>query len=201
MHSLLALFLAASLQIFGVQWSVPDASDWETAQYESQPVLRLKNGKEPPANGPRRPMQFAIAETAPFSKVTIEAEVKPLGRSLMIVFAYRDAAHFDYAHLSADMASKQPHHNGIFHVYGGERVRISPESGPAAFTGTQQWFHVRLTHDGETGVVNVEVNGKSVPALHAVDLSLTSGKVGLGSFDETAEFRNVKINGAAAGRV
>jgi hypothetical protein len=29
--------------------------------------------------------------------------------------------------------------------------------------------------------------------LHAVDLSLGPGKVGLGSFDETGAFKNIKI--------
>jgi hypothetical protein len=32
-----------------------------------------------------------------------------------------------------------------------------------------------------------------LPALKAVDLSLGGGKAGIGSFDETAEFKNVKI--------
>jgi hypothetical protein len=191
--------LAASLRIFGFTWNVPDASDWQIAGDGSQSVLRLKTGKEPPATGPRRPAQFAVAQAGPFTKVVVEADVKPLARSLMIVFAYRDEAHFDYAHLSVDTASKQPHHNGIFHVYGGERVRISDVSGPAAFPASQDWYHVVLTHDGNSGSVDVVVDGKSVPALHAVDLSLTSGRIGLGSFDETAEFKNVKITGSGTG--
>jgi hypothetical protein len=39
------------------------------------------------------------------------------------------------------------------------------------------------------------VNGKRNPSLEAVDLSLRHGRVGLGSFDETGDFRNVKITG------
>jgi hypothetical protein len=198
MHFFSLLFFSAVLRIFGFSWSVPDPGDWQIAGSGSEAVLRLKNGKEPPATGPRRPMQFAVAQTSPFSKVKIEADVKPLGRSLMIVFAYRDEAHFNYAHLSVDTAAKQSHHNGIFHVYGGERVRISPDSGPAAFAATQRWYHVVLTHDGGTGEVNVRVEGKLIPALHAVDLSLASGQIGLGSFDETAEFKNVHISGLSA---
>jgi hypothetical protein len=193
------LLAASTLRIFGFNWSVPDANDWQITGEGSGAVLRLKTGKEPPASGPRRPAQFALAETGPFTKVKVEADVKPLARSLMVVFAYRDEAHFDYAHLSVDTAAKQSHHNGIFHVYGGERVRISSESGPAAFPASQRWYHAILTYDGTTGSVDVSVDGKSVPALHAVDLSLTSGRVGLGSFDETAEFKNVKISGTATG--
>jgi len=37
------------------------------------------------------------------------------------------------------------------------------------------------------------VDGKPVPALTAVDVSLGAGRIGIGSFDEKAEFKNVKI--------
>ena len=196
MNFFLSFFFAANLlHVFGFDWAVPDRADWTTSPEGGQQVLTLKNGKEPPASGPRRPFQFAVAETSGYSKVDVEADVQPLGKSLMIVFAYRDAAHFNYAHLSVDTATKEPHHNGIFHVYGGERVRISPETGPAAFPEGRHWYHVLLSEGGASGGVKVSVDGKPVPALRAVDLSLTSGRVGLGSFDETAEFKNVRITG------
>lgn len=190
-----ALFAAETLAAFGYTWTVPDAGDWSVAQEDGATVLRLVKPREPNPS-PRRPIQFALAGTSDFGNVTVEADIKPLGHSVMVVFAYRDPAHFDYAHLSIDTATQEPHHNGIFHVYGGERVRISPVEGGAAFPdGNNRWYHVRLTREGSTGGVHVMVDGRDVPALHAVDLSLRSGKVGLGSFDETGEFKNVKIGG------
>ena len=128
----------------------------------------------------------------------VEADVKPLGRSVMIVFAYHDPAHFDYAHFSTDPGTKVAVHNGIFHVYGGERIRISSPSGPPSFPANKRWYHVVLTYDGRTGTVHADVDGKPVPALRAVDLSLTDGKIGFGSFDETGEFKNIKITGTPA---
>ncbi len=196
---LVALLSAAgSLHVFGYTWAVPNIADWRIDQEDGAPVLHLLVGREPPP-GPRRPFQFAVADTAEFGSVTIEADARPLQRSLMIVYAYRDAAHFDYAHLSIDTAVKQPHHNGIFHVYGGERVRISPEGGPAAFAASDRWYHIRVAQDGKTGTVQVTVDGRMIPALHAVDMSLTTGKAGIGSFDETADFKNVTIRGVALG--
>jgi hypothetical protein len=182
-----------TLQIFGRTWSVRAASDWKVDQEGGTQVLRLVTHRGP-LPGPRRPIQFALTEVPHYSRLTVEADVTALGRSLMIVFAYRDEAHFDYAHLSTDTAAKQPVHNGIFHVYGGERVRISSERGPAAFGESGHWYHVKLTHDAATGAVAVTVDGKAVPALEAVDRSLGPGKIGLGSFDETGAFKNVKIS-------
>jgi hypothetical protein len=194
----LSLLAAEQLHLFGYNWTVPNASDWKITQENGTPVLDLLVGKEPPSTLPRRPMQFAIASTPDFGKVMVEADVMPLGRSVMIVFAYQDPAHFDYAHLSTDPGTKVAVHNGIFHVYGGERVRISSPLGPPSFPVNHRWYHVVLTHDGRTGTVNVDVDGKPVPSLRAVDLSLPGGKVGIGSFDETGEFKNVRITGSPA---
>lgn len=183
---------ADSIRVFGREWTVPVASDWKIEQQDGAEVLRLVEHRGP-LPGPRRPIQFALRDVENYGRLTVEADVKPLGGSLLIVFAYRDEAHFDYAHLSVDPGSKQPVHNGIFHVYGGERVRISSEQGPAAFAASGRWYHVRLEHDAPTGTVRVTVDGQSVRALDAVDRSLGPGKAGFGSFDETGEFKNVKI--------
>ncbi len=186
-----SLNAADTLRVFGREWQVPADTDWKVDQEDGTEVLRLVQARGP-LPGPRRPIQFALADTD-YARVSVEADVKPLARSLLIVFAYRDPAHFNYAHLSTDTGTKQPVHNGIFHVYGGERVRISSERGPAAFTATGRWYHIMLNHDAQAGTVSVVVDGEALPALKAVDLSLAGGKVGIGSFDETAEFKSVKI--------
>ena len=190
---------ADTIKIFGHEWTIPAASDWQVDQEDGTPVLRLVKSRGP-LPGPRRPIHFALTETQGSGRLTVEADVKPLGRSLLIVFAYLDEAHFDYAHFSTDTAAKQPVHNGIFHVYGGERVRISPERGPASFAASGRWYRVKLTYDPATGAVRVMVDGQAVPALEAVDRSLGPGKVGIGSFDETAVFKNVKITSAETPR-
>ena len=198
MKTLITLFACAvaahgadTIDAFGRHWSVTDAADWKLVADNGPPVLRLLVPREP--GTPRRPSQFALAEIPPYRRLTFDVEVKRNESSLILVFAWRDAGHFNYAHLSADTARAQPHHNGVFHVYGGERVRISAETGPAALV-TPDWHKVRLVHDARTGKVTVTVDGKRVPSIEATDASLGAGRVGLGSFDETAQFRNVKIN-------
>jgi hypothetical protein len=139
-------------------------------------------------------MKDALLESKAFSEVTVEGEIKRNGRSLIIVYAWRDDAHYDYAHISVDTAASQNVHNGMFHIFGGERVRISSLEGPGSLP-TGDWTPVKLVFDGETGHCYVEVNGKRNPSLDAVDLSLRQGRVGIGSFDETGDFRNVKVTG------
>ena len=179
-----------SLSVFGHRWAVEKPSDWAV----EDGVLKLLVSSEPPAGQPRRPTHFALAETPMFRRVTVEAEIKRNGKSLIIVYAWQDANHYNYAHISSDTALQSNMHNGMFHIFGGERVRISSVDGPGSLP-TQEWTPVKLGFDGESGRCYVAVNGKRNPSLEAVDLSLRSGRVGLGSFDETGEFRNVKITG------
>jgi hypothetical protein len=157
-----------------------------------------------PALQPRRPTQYAVAETGDFIRGVVELEVKkePAAArnrhtSLMIAYAWKDDNHFNYVHLSVDSASEQIVHNGVFHVYGGERVRISPAAGPGTLPG-EEWHKVKLVYDGTTGLVEVYVDGKTSPAMRAVDLSLGAGKFGIGSFFDMGSFRNVKITGTLA---
>jgi hypothetical protein len=184
---------ADTIEAFGHKWIVPNASDWKVEQEDGKPVLHLLVAR--PQEKPRRPLQFALADTPPWQQVVLECDMKRAGGSMILVYAYRDASHFNYAHLSVDEGTKQPVHNGIFHVYGGDRVRISREQGPAAMPLDTEWYKVQLKYDGSTGVVNVSVNGRELPSLKAVDLSLGAGKVGIGSFFEKGSFRNVKITG------
>ena len=56
-------------------------------------------------------------------------------------------------------------------------------------------------HGGGEGKRNqrvyLEVNGHRSASLEAVAVSLRHGQVGMGSFDETGDFWNVKIHGEA----
>ena len=198
---LFPVFLSAadSIEAFGLRWTVPAKADWKLEKLDGFPTLSLLVAK--PTLQPRRPTQFALAETPDYLTATLEAEVKKEPKalrnrknSLIFIYAYRDADHFNYAHLSDDTGAASPHHNGIFHVYGGDRVRISSTDGAATLT-EEKWYKVRLVYDGRSGKVEVFVDGKTSPSLRAVDLSLTAGKIALGSFFDTGQFRNVRIQG------
>ena len=73
-------------------------------------------------------------------------------------------------------------------------MRISSLNGPASLP-SEDWHHVKLDYDGSTGTVSVTVDGQSNISLKGVDMSLGAGRVGLGSFFETADFKNLKITG------
>ncbi|HSW50801.1 MAG TPA: hypothetical protein VLH09_11535 [Bryobacteraceae bacterium] len=126
---------ADTIEAFGYRWRVPVAGDWKVLEEDGVETLRLLVFR--PSTQPRRPVQYALAEPPDSLRVRLEVEVKrepesprQMHPSLILVYAWRDAEHFNYAHLSADAAADLANHNGIFHVPGGDRVRISGETAP-----------------------------------------------------------------------
>lgn len=191
---------AETVEAFGLRWRAPIAADWKVEKIGGSEVVSLLVPR--PALQPRRPSQFLVAETPDYLRVTVEGEMKPEPKearnrrtSLMIAYAWRDEDHFLYAHLSVDSPEKVAVHNGIFKVDGGDRVRISPATGPASLTH-EGWHKVKLAYDGASGKVEVWVDGKTSPALTAVDRTFGAGKVGIGSFFDMGQFRNIRISGS-----
>lgn len=188
---------AESIEVFGHRWTVPVAADWKVATDDGTQVLRLLVAR--PMTSPRRPVQFALAETPDLSGVEFEVEARkePYAArnrrtSLIFVYAFRDPDRFNYVHLSVDAPSLAAHHNGVFHVFGGERVRISSIEGPGSLR-EDAWQTVRLHFDGSTGKVRVWVDGQTSPSLTATDESLRAGRIGMGSFFDYGEFRNFRM--------
>jgi hypothetical protein len=185
---LLSLALAAdSITAFGQRWQVPVAGEWSFANGE----LRMLVARPQEAN-PRYPVQYAVLEGPDLDSFTLECEVRRDSGSLILVYNWQGPAHFNYVHLSVDSPEKVAVHNGIFHVYGSDRSRISKAAGPGSLP-TRDWIPVRLDYDAPSGKMVARVGGQELPSLTGVDLSLTRGKVGLGSFFETAQFRNFRL--------
>ena len=65
---------ADTIEVFGLRWKVPIAADWKVTTQEGVPTLELLVPR--PSTQPRRPTQFALADTPDYLQVTVEAEVK-----------------------------------------------------------------------------------------------------------------------------
>jgi hypothetical protein len=176
-----------------VEWSLDGSGAWTIA--DGKLVLE-KAGK--PAGPIRRPAALAILKTDPLRKVTLKAEVRStapqdvLRRDVNLVFGYESPSRFYYVHLSGVTDAV---HHGIFLVADADRRRIDDGKGPPQLKD-QNWHRVRLERDGATGRIEVYVDGSEAPVLVASDTTIRTGRVGLGSFDDTGEFRGIEIAGS-----
>ena len=186
------------IRCFGNNWRVRTAADWKAEAAADGEVLHL-NVPRPQEANPRAPVQYALLESEPLACFTLDVEVKSdiESASLILVYAWKDPLHFNYVHLSTDAAREQPVHNGVFHVYGGDRVRISNDEGPCALAHPTAWTHVHIVYDSLKHLVETWINGEINPSLRAADFSLGAGSIGLGSFFNTGSFRTFAMRPGA----
>ena len=173
-------------------WHLDGSGSW---RIDAGKLILSKAGV--PSGPIRRPAALAILKTKPLLHVSVEAEILSTAapdvarRDLDIVVGYESPARFYYIHLSA---TSDDVHNGIFLVNNADRVRIDSGKGKPQLTDFS-WHRVRVERDGRSGRIAVFMDGSATPDLEAIDTTISRGLVGLGSFDDTGEFRNIVVKG------
>jgi hypothetical protein len=183
-------------------WNQPDALDgWDldgsgTWTASSGGLLMLEKPGTP-AGPIRRPAALAILRTPPLDRVRLEVQLRCTAppdvvyRDLQIVFGYESPARFYYAHLSGITDAV---HNGVFLVNRADRRRIDSGATPPVLRD-REWHRIRLDWAGETGRIQIFVDGSPAPAFDLTDATIRAGRVGVGSFDDTGEFRQMSVTG------
>lgn len=117
-------------------------------------------------------------------------------QSLCLFFGYRDAAHMYYVHFGRRTSDTS---NQVFIVNGKDRTPISTKttSGTAWDDG---WHHARIVRRAESGTIEVYFDDMRTPAMSAVDTTFATGRVGIGSFDDTGQFDNVVLRAVTTAR-
>jgi len=177
-------------------WQFPFPEDWVVKEEGPSHFLHMLRNREPLV--PRRPQQFARIKGINVGSFTLEARLRRSGKSMAIAFNYVDNLHFYYAHLSADSGAKVDVHNGIFLVDGAPRRRIAGTEAAPALPDTN-WQAVRIERNRASGCIKVFVDNDPQPRFSVIDNTFKCGQVGLGSFDETGDFADVKLSSTDAG--
>lgn len=109
----------------------------------------------------------------------------------MRVFGYQDAAHLYYVHLGK---TADPHANSIFIVNSADRLSIA-KTRNSGTNWDDNWHTVRIVRKVKEGSIEVFFDDMTKPVMTAEDRSFTWGQVGLGSFDDTGNFDDVRLWG------
>jgi hypothetical protein len=172
------------------QWDIDGSGQWRM----SGNVLQLHTAGVP-AGPIRKPAAVAIFKSAPVGDFTLEVDVRSTApvdldvRDVLLIFGYQSPTRFYYVHLSKKTDAV---HNGIFLVNDADRKRLDLPTSVGRLVD-QQWHRVRLVREAASGQIRVFFGSDPNPVLSAVDATLASGRVGVGSFDETAEFRAMEL--------
>jgi hypothetical protein len=124
------------------------------------------------------------------AEVRLDTPVPIVNRDVVVIFGYQSPTRFYYVHLAAKV---DPVHNGIFLVNDADRKRLDQPTSTAHNTD-QAWHRYRLERDAQRGDIRVFWDDLAAPVLTANDRTLLDGRVGVGSFDETGEYRNLRVD-------
>lgn len=178
-------------------WSLAVPADWKVVEQGGNHVLRLDKAGPVGAN-PRRPVKMALWKAGCVGSFDLDVRVKrdPILQTegdVLVIFGFQDKLHFYYAHLSSDDGNVAVH-NGLFRVNGGDRERIAG-TGARPVLPDESWHRIRVMRNVQSGEIKLFVDDDAEPRFQVSDRTHGFGLVGVGSFDNTGEFDDLRLRG------
>ena len=174
-------------------WTPTDQKAWAVTKQDGSGVLHLKGQSDykQPVQSPKSIIW--LLKEGPDSFV-MDAVVKSTGkagghRDLCLFFGKQDDSHFYYVHLAP---KADPRAHSVFAVDGKPRVSIVQERTDGVDWG-DDWHRVRLIRNAESGAIEVYFDDLEKPIMTAKDKRFIGGSIGLGSFDNTGYFDDLRI--------
>jgi hypothetical protein len=178
-------------------WDFTDKSAWRIRLLDDRHKRVLEQfqaSKYQPAV--RSPLNIALLQGHGLGDFVLDLQVRSTTRDyghrdICLFFGYQDPSHFYYVHLGkqADDAA-----NSIFLVNGKPRVSIA-EKRTNGTPWTDGWHHVRILRTVKDGLIQVYFDDMKSPAMSSHDQTFAHGRLGVGSFDDTGMFDEIRIWG------
>jgi hypothetical protein len=180
------------------RWEPTDPAAWTLGKDGERAVWGLNKRTSAYQPKVRSPHNVALVEDLELTDTVITFQVKSTRdtgghRDCCVFFNWRDPEHFYYVHLGAkpDPASGQ-----IMIVDGAPRRPLTKNTKPVPWD--DQWHTVKLVRDVDSGRIAVYFDDLETPLIETTDTTFTSGRVGIGSFDDMNDFTDVKVSGRKA---
>jgi hypothetical protein len=180
------------------RWEPSDPKAWkvlDTGKGEVYSQFQQSNYKPPH----RSPFNVALVKDVTVGDFVLEAKVQSTGkdvphRDVCLFFGYQDDARFYYVHLAK---KTDDHANQIFIVNKADRTKISTKTTDGT-RWDDGWHAVKIVRTVADGKIEVYFDDLKTPAMTAKDTTFTWGRVGVGSFDDTGNWDDIKLRGVKA---
>lgn len=174
------------------EWTIVEGGEWQLVDHPQRGrILELSASGEPPAEPVRRAANVLLLPSPAVESFSLEFDAKtPLpdhkGADVIVVFGYQDPHHYYYAHISND--SDDRFHHIIMKVDGSQRTRtlVDNEQAPLPVLNGK-WQKIRLTR-ASNGRIEIFVDDMPEPTLTTDDSEWLKGRVGIGTFNDPAQF-------------
>ena len=174
-------------------WEATDPKACRTEEGRGGKVLALfgKSDYEPKV---RSPYNISLIREPVVESFVLEVKMLSTTknyehRDLCLIFGHQDPSHFYYVHIAN---KADAHANSIFIVDGKPRESIA-KTRTGGTKWDDQWHTVRLVRDVKNGTIEVFFDYKPDPIMTAVDHTFKWGRVGVGSFDDTGQFDDIRL--------
>lgn len=177
------------------RWEPTDTAAWKVIDVGmGKAFSQFKQSTYKPPH--RSPFNFALVKDLIVGDCVLEARVVSTARDyphrdVCLIFGHRDPAHFYYVHFGQ---KTDDHANQIFIVNGADRTKISTKTTDGT-KWNNDWHRVRVTRNVATGDIHVYFDDMKDPCMTATDKTFPAGRVGVGSFDDTADWTDVTVRG------
>jgi hypothetical protein len=192
----LPLVFAEDFEKGADRWQPFDPAGWkvkETDQGKVYSQFEKKGSYNPPH---RSPVNIALLKDVRVGDFVLDARVLSTHpeyghRDVCLVFGYQDPAHFYYVHLGKKADERA---NQIFIVNAKDRAKISLTSTDGT-DWDEKWHLVRIVRKTADGTIEVYFDDMAKPVMTARDTSFAWGQLGIGSFDDTSDWDDIKLYG------
>jgi hypothetical protein len=143
----------------------------------------------------RSPVHIAMLAHGPFTDFVLDVEVQsttePYGhQDVCLFFGVQSPEKYYYVHLAP--APDANAHN-VFIVNAAARKNLLEPQKKGIEWKKDAWHKLRVIRQTESGKIEVYFDDMTKPVLTAEDKTFASGYIGVGSFDDTGRFRNIRI--------
>jgi hypothetical protein len=177
------------------RWEPTDAKAWKVVKGEKGHYYsQFQQSKYTPPH--RSPFNISLLKNVVVGDFILDAKVQSTGkdgphRDMCLIFGHQDPAHFYYVHIAK---KTDDHANQIFIVNNEPRVKISTKTTEGT-KWDDAWHHVRIVRTVGDGKIEVYFDDLKTPIMTATDKTFTWGRIGLGSFDDSGNWSDVKLRG------
>jgi hypothetical protein len=189
--------------LFHDDFSGPDTARWEPSDPKAWKLVDQNRNKvfnqfaqskvETPV---RSPFNRCVLKDLIVGDFVLDVKLQSTARdyphrSLCLFFGYQNPAHMYYVHFGQ---KTDDHANQVFIVNNEPRKKISTKTTDGT-PWDNEWHHARIVRKVASGEIAVFFDDMEKPVMTAVDKTFTWGQVGIGSFDDTGNFDDVRVYG------
>jgi len=177
-------------------WEFTDRAAWRLAEGPGGGHALEQHAASQYGPKVRSPFNIALVPDLDVADFEMTLKVRSTGRDyghrdVCLFFGHQDPSHFYYVHLGKEA---DPHAHSIFLVDDAPRVSIAEERTKGT-PWTDGWHTVKIVRRVADGWIAVYFDDMTTPIMTAHHTGFRHGRIGVGTFDDTAQFDEIVVRG------